>query len=152
MLMSLIPQTKYCIMSRKTILILSIVIIGIIIGLIALRWVFRPAESSVKSEKADIIIDAAALVSQFETNETEANNTYNDKVVQVTGIIESVTEDELGINVTIKKPEDMSGVICSFDKQTVTKEAFIVGQSTTIKGRCTGYLMDVVLKKCSVSE
>jgi hypothetical protein len=139
-------------MSRKRIIVISILIVALLAGLLTLKWIFAPAETSVVSEKADITIDAVNLVKQFETNEAEANTKYLDKVLFITGTVESVTEDAASINVTLKNPGEISGVICSFDKTLTQADSFVVGQSVSIKGRCTGYLMDVVLNDCALAE
>jgi hypothetical protein len=139
-------------MSRRNIILLSILMVAVIFGLVAWKWVFRPAEKSVEAEKAEVVIDATALVQQFETNEAAANAAYNDKVILVTGTIESITDDGSGLNLSLKNPGEISGVLCNFDKNSVAKEDFVVGRSIKVKGRCAGFLMDVYLNKCSISE
>ena len=137
-------------MSRKYIILISFVVVAAVIGLLALRWVYKPAATSVDAEKADVVISAGDLVNQFETDETAANKSYLDKIVLVTGTIESVSEDQTVITVSLKNPGDLSGVLCSFDNTTLKKEDFITGKQIKVKGICTGYLMDVVLTKCSL--
>ena len=41
-----------------------------------------------------------------------------------------------------------SGVMCSFDKNVIKKDAVKPGDSVNIKGICNGYLMDVIMNKC----
>jgi hypothetical protein len=136
-------------MTRKR-LFLIITITGFLIAGIVFLYVFRPASKNVGSKKADVEISAQELVRQFETNETEANALYNDKVILVSGTIENVSEEATVLTVSIKNPDAMSGVLCSFDKSSALKEDFAVGSEIRIKGICTGYLMDVVLIKCSL--
>jgi hypothetical protein len=138
-------------MSRKKFILVAAVVCIIIAGL-AFLWVFRPSVKNVRSKKADTEITSQELVQKFETNEAEANKAYNDKVILVSGLVESVTEDANAITVTLKNPEDISGVLCSFDKGSARKESFIVGEQVKIKGLCTGFLMDVVLNKCSLED
>jgi hypothetical protein len=139
-------------MSRKYLVILILAVAVILFILLALKWVYKPAKTSVGSEKAVAEITATKLVFEFGTDEQKANQAYLGKVIVVSGVIDSVTEDSSMITVTLKNPDDIAGVICSFNKNTVNKAAFSTGQQTKIKGKCDGYLLDVVLTKCSFVE
>ncbi len=138
-------------MTRKNILITGSVSAFVIIAIVVF-WVFRPASKTVKSKKADVEITAENLIQAYEADEAEANKLYNDKVILVTGTIAGITDDAAVITVTLKNPESISGVLCSFDKNTISKEVFTVGDEVKIKGICNGYLMDVVLNKCFLQE
>jgi hypothetical protein len=139
-------------MSRKYIILLIIAVVLILVGLLALRWVFKPAEASMASEKAAAEISAADLISAFETDEPKANESYLGKVILVTGTIDKIDEDSASVSVTLKQPESISGVICTFSKETVSENVFSAGKEIKVKGKCDGYLMDVILTKCSVAE
>jgi hypothetical protein len=139
-------------MSRKKIILISILLAAIIIGLLIFIKTMKLSEISVGSHKADIVVSAADLVAQFEASESDANKAFLDKIVLVTGTVEGLTEDQTVITVSLKNQGDISGVLCSFDKNTVKKEEFIAGKQIKVKGICTGYLMDVVLTKCSLVE
>jgi hypothetical protein len=71
-------------------------------------------------------------------------------IVVVTGTISSVSEDSVGISVYLKQRDATSGVICSFDKTTLNRSAVDTGLLVSIKGICTGYLMDVVMNRCAL--
>ncbi len=137
-------------MSRKTLLLIAVVAI-LIIGF-AVLYVFRPEGTSVKSKKVDIHISADNLVQAFEMDESEANKVYIDKIILVSGTIESITDGPAAIIVTLKNPEAISGVSCKFDPSSVNKEALVAGNQVRIKGICNGYTLDVVLSKCSLEE
>ena len=61
------------------------------------------------------------------------------------------TEGEI-VSLTLKSPDEISGVICSFDKTALPEKLPEIGDTIKIKGMCSGYLLDVVLNKCSLVE
>lgn len=133
-------------------LLLVLIVLGAIVGTGTWLYVFKKSDSNVASRKVDVEITAKNLVARFETNETTANAEFLDKVILVEGVIDSVNEDSLGVSVSLKNPDEIAGVICSFSKGDAEKENFTVGNPVKVKGLCTGYLMDVVLNKCSVVQ
>jgi hypothetical protein len=130
--------------------LLTFILLALAIAVLVWKYTFRPAESNVSGQKADAEIAAAQLLQAFETNEADANALYLDKILMVSGTVESVTEDSLGISVYLKDSDAMAGIICSFDKEYREAMALQKGIPANIKGICTGYLMDVVLNKCSL--
>ena len=68
----------------------------------------------------------------------------------VSGTVDSVTEDSLGYSVYLKEKDAISGIVCSFDKSSIDSARVKPGAQINVKGICTGYLMDVVLNKCSL--
>ena len=137
-------------MPKRLRYILALLILGMLVALAAWKYTFRKSESSVASLKTDITIEASLLLQAFESNEDSANALYLDKIIQVSGTVESVTEDSLGYSVYLKESNALSGVICSLDKESFDPALVKAGSRTFIKGLCTGYLMDVVLNKCSI--
>jgi hypothetical protein len=114
------------------------------------RPVFSQMIKMIESKKADVEINAADLLNAFETDEAKANELYLGKIVSVTGIVESVSEDSVGISVYLKENEAFAGIICSFDRSADNVTSIDKGNTVEIKGICTGYLMDVVLNRCAV--
>ena len=131
---------------------LAVIIIGLIVGTFTFLYVFRKADVSVASKKADVEIRATELLKKFTDNEASANAEFLDKVIAVSGLIDKVTEDSTSVSVCLKNPEDASGIICGFDKTAIDKSNLKPGGTIRIKGICTGYLMDVVLNKCSIEK
>lgn len=138
---------------KKTVWItLAVVFIGLIVGTFVYMYTFRKADLSVASQNADIEINASDLLQKFTDNEESANKAFLDKVVAVSGVIDKITEDSTSVSIYLKKPEDISGIMCGFNKSAIDKSSLKVGESICIKGICTGYLMDVVLNKCSIEK
>jgi hypothetical protein len=132
-------------------LALAFVIIVLAAGLVW-NYTFKKAETNVSVKKADYEIKAADLLSAFDSNESTANTQYLNKILSVSGLVESVSEDSIGISVYLKEPDAASGVICGFDLKSNDVSLIRKGSRVTIKGICTGYLLDVVMNKCSVEK
>jgi hypothetical protein len=139
-------------MKNKFRYIIVFIALALLAAIVAWRYTFRKTESSVASQKADYTLEVSDLLEAFERNETEANALYLDKVLLVSGNVASVSSDSLGFSVYLKQGETLSGVICSFDKEAIDTSRIKIGSSLSIKGQCTGYLMDVVLNKCSLES
>jgi uncharacterized protein YpmB len=133
--------------SKTTYIIAAIVVLAIIV-LLAWKWAFRPSESSVGSHKAEISMQASDLVMEFTTNEESANSKYLNKIIEIKGIVNSVEVKGQEITIYLRKEKDLSGVLCSFDKSAIDPAVIKKGEEVSIKGLCSGYLMDVVFNKC----
>ena len=114
------------------------------------RWTFRAADTSVASKKTDVTIESGVLMKAYFSNEDSTNTLYLNKVVAVTGTIDAINEKDQEIQVYLKKKDEMAGVMCGFYKTEIDKNTIKTGQVITVKGICTGFLMDVVLTKCSI--
>ncbi len=131
--------------------LLIVVIMGIVLGIAALMYTFKKSAVSVKSKKPDVVLHAGDLLNAFETDEPKANGLYLGKIVSVTGRVQSVSEDSVGISVYLKEEDDLAGILCSFDK-SADVSSIVKGKEVEIKGICTGYLMDVVLNRCAIAS
>ncbi|HMS98614.1 MAG TPA: hypothetical protein PKA12_07695 [Saprospiraceae bacterium] len=110
----------------------------------------RPV-ASLDSANADVMLDAPSLLKAFETNETEANTKYLDKVIEVSGQISRIEEDQEKKSIYLNTGNEMSAVICEMELGTPT-EGLAEGSKVVIKGKCTGYLMDVVLVQSVIKK
>jgi len=135
-------------MKIKYWLIITAVLI-IAVGIFTLyKYIFREADSSVVSLESTATLTSSELLSSYETDEVNANSLYLDKVISVKGKVDKVSEDSAGYSVYLKEPDDLAGIICSFDKTSEGISAVHPGDTILVKGICNGYLLDVVLNKC----
>jgi hypothetical protein len=89
-----------------------------------------------------IPVTAKELFTKFSTNEPQANNSYLNKVLQVSGqVLEVKSNSTAGRVVILNTGDSLFGIACTLDKPEVVKP----GEKITVKGICTGYLSDVVL-------
>lgn len=102
------------------------------------------------ADEQGINISATDIVKAYQANEQVANLAYLDKPVEVTGEITEVKQDQTGkTTLTLKSGDAFAGVFCTINS---TENKFKPGQQITIKGICTGFLSDVVLKDAIVMK
>jgi len=109
-------------------------------------YMFNKKVPTLEKTKADFELTANELFDEFENDENAALTKYEDKVIDVTGTIISTKENDGTWNVILEAENAMAGGInCSF-----SKDPGELGKTHTIRGRCQGFLMDVVLNNCTV--
>jgi hypothetical protein len=124
------------------VLLLVIVIIGVAL------YYYNLKPKDLREEKPDFFLSATELQQAFDLNEADATTKYVNKVVEVTGEILSAKPGEKGsYNIALKTGNESSMVNCNFPVLS-DPEAFHVGDSITLRGVCSGYLMDVLLNNC----
>jgi len=111
-------------------------------------------DKNLNKVKADFVLPANKLFNEFDNNEGQANKKYMDRVIEVSGNIAEINEDQKGAKViTLKNKDDFSGVLCTLiENETTTLNNYKINQPIKIRGVCTGMLMDVVLNKCVIVE
>ena len=128
---------------------LFVVLFIAIAGILAALYLFNLKHTDMAKAKPDFIITATALQKEFEDNETTASARYINKILEVSGTIGSITRaDSNNLNIALKTGSDISSVICTL---TATSDAskFKADEEITIRGECSGFLMDVLLNNCA---
>lgn len=121
-------------------------------GILAALYMYNLRHKDLKNVKPDFVTTAIALQKEFEIGESAATTKYINKVLEINGKIESARAGEGNIiNITLKTGSDFSSVICSFPS-TINIEQFVIGNQITLRGECSGFLMDVLLNNCAVIE
>lgn len=102
------------------------------------------------SAEIAITITALQLLQDYEADEQAADNAYDGKLLTVTGIIHTISEDILGDPyITIGQGPALSSVQCTFKKDAADKLATLQkGQTVSVTGRCEGKMLNVFLKNC----
>jgi hypothetical protein len=99
----------------------------------------------------DFIITSTELQRSFEENEAAAVVQYVNKIIEVSGEVSSVEKGQnSSVNITLKTGSSYSSVICTFTSD-INPEAVKAGSHISVRGECSGYLMDVLLKNCALS-
>lgn len=122
-------------------IIIALVIIGATGGGVGFYMFNKPLESTM-SMKADYSLEPGVLLVAFEEDEAAANTKYLDKVIEVKGQVQKVEKADDKIAVYLETDNLMSSIIFQMEDVGVQFEK---GEEVTLKGICTGYLMDVVL-------
>ena len=104
------------------------------------------------SEMEAIEVSPQQLYSDYKANEVAADLKYKDKVLIVTGKVNTIGKDIMDeIYVTINTGEMFGEVKCSFsDKHTNKAAGLKQGQTVTIKGKCDGKVISILLSGCSL--
>ena len=130
---------------RTILLLLSIVVLIAAIGVV---YVFNKPHRDVKDEAA-IVVNADSLFKAFSSDEETANKLYLDKALVVEGTVMEVLTNQQGQHVILLKTSDpiaaVSATFTEMPKATISK-----GLVIKIKGICSGYASDVVLRDCIV--
>ena len=130
----------------------KIITIGLLLAVVGAGvgfMIYNKPHQNMQSAKSDFKMTATELFSDFEANETTANTKYLDKVIELNGTVQSVSEEENKVSITLDAGGLMGGVICQLDELSKHKRTeFKKGETVQMKGLCTGMLMDVVLVRC----
>jgi hypothetical protein len=139
---------------RKSIILIIFLSIFAILGIAVLCYVFRGVEKSVESKTAQYTVTSDELFAAFEENETTANEKFLGKIIEVTGEVSSIEKTATGqLVIVLSVSSPMGGVRCTFETQQedILKKVS-TGTSHTVKGKCSGLLMEVVLDNCSLKN
>ncbi len=122
-------------------IIVGLVLAGLIGASLGYYLFNKPLEST-ESMKVDYKMLPSELLMAFESDETQANAKYLDKVIQVSGTVSKCETKDNKVTVYLDTDNPMSNIIFQLEKSTTEIKE---GETITLKGICTGYLMDVVL-------
>ncbi len=129
--------------------------IGGIVLLCFIGWgfyLYNKPHANTANQKADFIISTVDLYTAFQKDETTANKKFLGKVIEVKGSVYAVQTGTKNTNILMDASE-MGGVNCSFsNEEPHSLQSLKKGNIITVKGRCTGFLMDVNLVDCVLKE
>ncbi|MEA1786741.1 hypothetical protein U1E44_11605 [Arenibacter sp. GZD96] len=154
-------------MKKKTIkIIVGLGLFSLLVGAIIVYRMMNMPHRDVQSAKTDVAISAAALVHEYLADASMANNKYleaegDSKILAVSGVIASITEDQNNqIVILLKDNAEKAGVSCTFTTETNANTTDLkVGQTITVKGVIrsgAGFdedlemYEDVILEKCDI--
>ncbi len=134
--------------------LLIFLVLGLTVFLVTYLYVFRTDHTDMSRLKTDFSVSATSLFTDFNTDEAAAMEKFAGKVVEVSGVVESVEKNEWG-NVTISFVDPFFGVTCTIDSLEAIRQSPLIdqiknGDSLIVKGRCDGMLTDVKIVKCLI--
>jgi len=119
-------------------------------AILAALYFYNLKATDMSKAKPDFILTASALQKAFEDDETKASLSYLNKVLEVTGKIASVKPAENSVvSISLVTESDLTSVICTFPAVR-DPSVFRVGDQITLRGECSGFLMDVLLNNCAL--
>ena len=129
---------------KKTVVFLLLILIAAGIGLGF--YFFDKKVPGLGNVKPDFELTANALYDSFELDEATSLIKFEGKVLQVSGEVSKVKLSDSTLSVILMADNAIvGGVNCSLRDidAKISK-----GDKVTIKGRCQGYLMNVVMTNC----
>jgi len=119
-------------------------------AILAALYMYNLKHTDMAKAKPDFVVTASQLVKAFEDDETAASAMYVNKIIEVSGTIASVKPaDNNVLNITLATGSDLSSVICTFPAISEAIK-FSAGDEITIRGECSGFLLDVLLNNCAI--
>ena len=129
-------------------------IVIILLGGIAWFSFLNVPKASSQGKNAEYTLPATDLFQAFEADEESSNAKYIGEIIEVIGTITEIDTDEQGAAVILLASDsDFGGVLCTLESSQLEKAMKLkLGDRVTIKGVCTGMLMEVVLNKGIIIE
>ncbi|HKK88822.1 MAG TPA: hypothetical protein VJ917_08225 [Saprospiraceae bacterium] len=132
---------------KKSIIYLAV---GLILAIVIYAFYeYNRGPASLDGKSSDMSISAKELLKDFQQDEKLANSKYLDKVILVTGAIAELKKDEVPPSVILETGDALSRVVCEMER---LPDALSLGEAVSIKAKCTGFLMDVVLVQGVIAE
>lgn len=133
---------------KKILLILFVLAAG---GVAYGVYMYNKPHKNMQRQAVDFKMAASTLYNDFEENEEAANAKYLDKVIAVSGSIRSIVKEDGKVSIILDTDNLLGGITCELDDFSEhTQTDFQEGDQISIKGICTGMLMDVVLVRCVI--
>jgi hypothetical protein len=133
--------------------LLLFLLLAIVAGYFAWQVYNKPL-ATLHDAKPEREVNAEQIFADFAENEESANKKYLGKVIRISG---AVLDLNLNANeystIYLDANDAMGSVSCQLEKGEEAKaEKLNSGQLVTVKGKCTGFTMDVVLTQCIIEQ
>ncbi|NNE76417.1 MAG: hypothetical protein HKN31_05025 [Pricia sp.] len=130
-------------------MVLLLVVFGVIIAM----YYYNKPHLDVRESDAAYVLTAQNLITEYQQNETETNQKYSENVIQVKGKIFEISTLKGNSVITLKDDSLDSSIICHMMPEENMKALQLKrGLDIEIKGICTGYLLDVIMVRCTLVE
>ena len=125
-----------------------LLIIVVILAWIAYSMYHKP-HADFSNIKPAHTITAQQLYQDYDENEEVANEKYLGKVIQVNGKVKSIKRSEDNANVYLDTGSGLGDINCAFMEASEVED-LEEGDPVSIRGLCSGKLMDISLERCIV--
>lgn len=136
---------------EKKILVSTILAVLVSATSIWYYTIYEPeAKLNNNNKKAEQVASANSIIQAYQSNEEAAIKKYNNKVIEVTGVVEKQEADANGNTVFLSTGIASTAISARLANKSTTVTA---GSTITIKGLCTGYIMgEVQLSEAVVTQ
>jgi hypothetical protein len=132
--------------------VVSIVLALVLAGLAYGFYLYNKPRTDLAGLRPTVIIDAISLYKAYQTDEPSSDKKYLNQVIEVNGTITDIQQTDSLISLELNAAGS-GGVNCSIPNVARKKIGIPTkGSSVKIKGRCTGFLMDVNLVDCVIEN
>jgi tRNA_anti-like len=131
----------------------KIIFIGIILALVVAAYAYneytrKPATA--KQLPTDYTLTAEALMNEF-ANEEAATKKYENKTIEVSGVIETVAKNEKSYDVSLATSDPMTLITVQLiPEENEAAQKLKAGDKIKLKGICNGKLSDIELNKGAI--
>lgn len=115
-------------------------------------YLYNKPHTSVAALSPAVTISAANLYAAYAQNEAIANKQFLDKVILVKGTVSYLSRTDSTLTVLLESNNLAGGVSCNVIAKNSVAASLKNGEPISIKGKCTGYLADVMLADCVVEK
>lgn len=128
-------------------LIIIVLVTGLLLagGVITALVMYNKTDADLTKTEPHFVMSPADLYSEFSSDEASATSRYAGKVIELSGEVSAV-EKGSGSNgsIHLATGDFMGDIICTM-ADGIDIEDVKVGQQLTVRGECSGMLMDVLL-------
>lgn len=131
-------------MRKRSLALIAVILLAVA----ALAWWYawnKPHRDVIN--ESSISISADSLYNEYNSNETEANKQFLDKAISVHGAVQQIISNQQGQQVILLETSDPVAAVSATLKDLPTMQ-LKKGDHITIKGICSGFSSDVVLRDC----
>lgn len=118
-----------------------------VIGIGTALYLYNKKPADLQNVKPEFTMTAGELLHAFESDEVNATVKYVNKVIDVSGVVATSLSGENTYTIALITGSSISFVICTF-QNTSNMIQPLVGETITVRGTCSGYLMDVLMNNC----
>ncbi|MBK8506599.1 MAG: hypothetical protein IPL46_33035 [Saprospiraceae bacterium] len=130
-------------------IIVSFLVLSIAVGAAVYYYTQRDSRNDIKYQKAEAEITASVLYAIYSEDEDLADSRYLGKVITVSGQIVSVDQEDEKITISLDTDDPLNAVVCEMNTKIQADFSDIrEGHEISIKGECSGKLMDIILVNC----
>ncbi len=134
---------------------LILVVIGTVAAVVVWQFYVNKPHEDIENAKVDYSMTTAEIWKQYTADEKSAGLLYNDKVIELSGIVGRVVNNDTLVTVAfIMEADSMFGdrsISCEMlKKYNDEAKALTKGTTIKIKGYCAGYIGDIKFNKCSI--
>jgi hypothetical protein len=139
-------------MKRQKYLILIIIIAAIVAG--TAFYLLNQKKSNCMNEKEIAFkLETDSLLAQFLQDEVMALKTYNDKIVEIKGIVKDKEFKDGYWFVYLGDSSHINQIQCKMlSTQNFEVEQLKINQKVTIRGYCIGYLLDILFNQAIITK